>query len=247
MKKIQKNFIKLLAGTAITGILCLAGAKTNEKAEAFKRYDVLISISNTESETSTTTDTSVSKFVIDDQRDINYFDPDLLTNNGCAYKNPNRLENNPVELIIPKTYNGTTITNLGATMVLHAGTDINTPNWTYTYGPFYNCSRLEHKDPLLYLSKGNHIYPWEVKEYGKIGINKFKLNGRDGIRENDGSQDGFTNMTELYLKGIDDIKNILDVPVINFASNSTIKEHLQNLKVKDIKHLLPDIKKCTKR
>lgn len=54
-------------------------------------------------------------------------------------------------------------------------------------------------------------------------------------------------MTELYLKGIDDIKNILDVPVINFASNSTIKEHLQNLTVKDIKHLLPDIKHFIKK
>ena len=142
MKKIQKNFIKLLAGTAITGILCLAGAKTNEKAEAVKRYDVLISTSNIESETSTTTDTSVSKFFIDDQRDISYFDAEALAN-GRAYKDPDKLWNDPLELIIPKTYNNTTITHLGTTMELHAGTDINTPNWTYTYGPFYNCSRLE--------------------------------------------------------------------------------------------------------
>lgn len=142
MNKKIEYLIKLFTGTAITGIICLAGAKTNEKVEAVRRYDVVVSVSGIESGTSAATDTSVSKFVIDDQRDIEYFDAEKLVN-GSAYKDPNKLWNDPVELIIPKTYNDKPITHLGATMELHGGTNINTPNWTFTYGPFYNCSRLE--------------------------------------------------------------------------------------------------------
>ena len=163
MKKNTKHIIQLLAGTALTCVICLAGAKTSEKAEAIRSHDVVVSISYVESETSATTDTSVSKFVIDDQRDINYFDPDLLTKNGCAYKNPKRLENNPVELIIPKTYNGTTIDKLGYTFEFHWGLD--TPHTDRYYGPFYNCSRLERVFIPDTIEISNNIF--EDLDYGK--------------------------------------------------------------------------------
>ena len=106
-----------------------------------------------------------------------------------------------------------------------------------------NCTKIEQKNPVLYMAKGNHIYPWEIAEYEKIGINKFKLNGRDGIHND---KQSMTDMIETYLKGIEDIKNIEDIPVIRFASNSTNQERLQNLRVKDVKKYLPDIKHFVK-
>ncbi len=110
-----------------------------------------------------------------------------------------------------------------------------------------HCIRIERTNPILYLTKGNHIYPWEIKEYSKIGINKFKLNGRDGIKENDNSQNQFINIVELYLKGIDDIKTIENVSIISFASNSSSKKILSKLTVKNTKKYLPNIKHFVKK
>ena len=90
----------------------------------------------------------------------------------------------------------------------------------------------------MYLVKGNHIYPWEIEAYRKIGINKFKLNGRDGIHDDKTSM---TDLIEIYLKGTEDIKNIESVPLIRFASNLTNQEKLKSLKVKDVKKYLPKI------
>jgi len=106
-----------------------------------------------------------------------------------------------------------------------------------------NCKKIENRNPVLYMAKGNHIYPWEIEEYGRIGINKFKLNGRDGLHN---EKQSMTDMVKTYLKGIDDIKNIEDVPVINFASNSTSKDKLKYLTVKEIKKYLPNIKHFVK-
>ena len=111
----------------------------------------------------------------------------------------------------------------------------------------YNCTIIEHGNPILHLVKGNHIYPWEIEEYAKTGITHFKLNGRDGMQEEENSQTNLTNMTELYLKGVDNIKNIEDVPVINFVSNSVLKYKLRELTVKEIKKYLPNIKHFVKQ
>ena len=110
----------------------------------------------------------------------------------------------------------------------------------------WNCSRIERQNPLLYMVKGNHIYPWEISEYEKIGITKFKLNGRDGMTDNNNSQSDFLGMIQTYLKGVDDIKNIENLPVINFVSNSMMKDKLKNLTVKKIKKYLPNIRHFVK-
>ena len=107
-----------------------------------------------------------------------------------------------------------------------------------------NCIKIENTNPVLYMVKGNHIYPWELSEYEKIGINKFKLNGRDGIYNEYSSS--MTDMIETYLKGADDIKNIKNTPVIKFASNLISQERLSSLTVKDIKKHLPNIKHFVK-
>ena len=107
------------------------------------------------------------------------------------------------------------------------------------------CSKIENRNPILYLTKGNHIYPWELEEYEKIGITNFKLNGRDGIKDNI-TQNKFIDIIELYLKGIDDLKIIENIPIINFIQNSISKLYLQNLKIKDIKQHLPQIKHFAK-
>ena len=106
-----------------------------------------------------------------------------------------------------------------------------------------NCEKIEKENPILYMIKGNHIYPWEIEEYSGIGINKFKLNGRDGLQN---EKKSMTKMIDIYLKGIEDIKNIENIPVIKFASNSINQFRLKDLTVKDIKKYLPDIKHFVK-
>ena len=106
-----------------------------------------------------------------------------------------------------------------------------------------NCAKIEQSNPVLYLTKGNHIYPWELEEYAKIGINNFKINGRDGISNDKVS---LNNITKVYLKGVDDVKNIENIPLIKFVSNSANQKRLQDLTVKDVKKYLPDIKHFVK-
>ena len=104
-----------------------------------------------------------------------------------------------------------------------------------------NCVKIEQSNPFLYLAKGNHIFPWEIDEYSKIGIKHFKLAGRDGIRDSS-SEAHFIKMTEAYLKGVDNVKDIENYPIINFVYNSALKYILKDLKVKDVIKYLPDIK-----
>lgn len=45
-----------------------------------------------------------------------------------------------------------------------------------------HCQELSKKDFWLYICKSRIIYPWDLKEYNKIGINKFKFVGRNSIQ-----------------------------------------------------------------
>lgn len=149
------------------------------------------------------------------------FDIEIMLNEGCIQGCSNRFEHE-TELI-----------------------DCNLKNYDkFGYFPIdfcrKNCAKLELQNPFIYISKGNHIYPWEIHEYSKIGINKFKLTGRDGIL--DVSQSYLlTNLCKTYLKGIDNIKNIENMRIVDFIGTLAGKEKLYNLKVKDIKNHLPNI------
>ncbi len=112
-----------------------------------------------------------------------------------------------------------------------------TPNKDISLSNYYChffCSVIFRKSPVLHICKSNNIYPWEIKEYNKIGINKFKLAGRD-VPE-------YKNNYKKYLLGVDDIKNIenesFDTFIYHLYANYT---EFKNYKVKDIKPYLPDI------
>ncbi len=105
------------------------------------------------------------------------------------------------------------------------------------------CTSISDKDNIfntIFLS--NNIYPWQLEEYYKIGINKFKLVGRD---DSQGYEDGsFLNSYLKYLKGIDNYKNIENELFRNFIHYHS-RTHLE-YKVKEIKPFLPDIKHFVK-
>ena len=90
----------------------------------------------------------------------------------------------------------------------------------------------------------NVIYPWEIEAYGKIGINKFKLVGRDAYTYR---IQNYLNEYLLYLKGIDDIKNIENEPINTFIHHLVNTEVLKQLKVKEVKNLLPKINHFKKK
>ena len=48
----------------------------------------------------------------------------------------------------------------------------------------YFCNAVVYKYPIHSLVIGTHIFPWEIENYAKIGINKFKLVGRDAFSKN---------------------------------------------------------------
>ena len=100
------------------------------------------------------------------------------------------------------------------------------------------CHRLEKQNTIFTLVKSNIIYPWEIDEYSKIGINKLKFVGRDGYSEDFNRH---LNHFYLYLKGIDNVKNIENSSIDELIHHLFGSIKLNNLKVKDIKNLLPNI------
>ena len=100
------------------------------------------------------------------------------------------------------------------------------------------CNPVIHKYPIQSIVIGTHIFPWDIKEYKKIGINNFKLVGRDGYEHFDNYIEGF----KMYFKGIDDIKSIENYPLTCFThhlnSNNPV---LAKLTVKEYRKYLPDI------
>ena len=106
-----------------------------------------------------------------------------------------------------------------------------------------NCSKIRDKNIYYYFCNSNIIYPWEIQEYSKIGINKFKLIGRNSPAFNTGE---YIKFYELYLKGIDNIKNIENTLIRYF--NHYIEENAEyNFTIKDLKPYLPNINHFKKR
>ncbi len=89
---------------------------------------------------------------------------------------------------------------------------------------------------------GKNIYPWEVEEYSKIGIKQFKLVGRNSEEFLSGD---YLKYFLLFLKGIDNYKNIEDVK-LKYLIHYYIRRNM-DFKVKDIKPYLPNIKYFVKK
>ena len=100
------------------------------------------------------------------------------------------------------------------------------------------CNYIMNKYPFYSLTLNNNIFPWEIEEYSQIGINKFKLVGRDAFtyRIKD-----YLDEYYLYFKAIDDSKYAEDISIITFIHHLLGSYELSELKTKDIKHLLPRI------
>ncbi len=100
------------------------------------------------------------------------------------------------------------------------------------------CNPIVDKYPIQSLVIGTHIFPWDIKEYEKIGITNFKLVGRDGFKHFDSYVRGYT----MYLKGIENIKLIENNYLTAFTHHLSNNRVLNQLTVKDYKKYLPDIK-----
>ena len=100
------------------------------------------------------------------------------------------------------------------------------------------CSHITEKYPFHSLTLNNNIYPWELEEYQKIGINKFKLVGRDSFTYRiEHCLNDYLN----YFKAIENYKEVEDVPITTFIHHLTGSRELNDINTKEIKHLLPKI------
>ncbi len=107
------------------------------------------------------------------------------------------------------------------------------------------CLNSYLKDIASNLCNSNNIYPWEIKEYLGLGINQFKLVGRDNFPN---STEELINKYHIYLKAIDNIKNVENEPfsaLIHYIPNGKILT--DDIKIKDIKPYLPNIKHFKKQ
>ena len=111
---------------------------------------------------------------------------------------------------------------------------------------YYNekCGRTIEKNPLLYLCKSQIIYPWEIEEYAKIGITKFKIAGREDFRSD---MIKSVNSYLLYLNGVDNVKNIEEESINSIVHHISGDRFFDKLKIKNIKNLLPNIKHYVKK
>ena len=100
------------------------------------------------------------------------------------------------------------------------------------------CIPIVEKYPFSSLVISNHIFPWDIVEYSKVGINNFKLVGRDGYKNFESYIKGYT----MYLKGVDNIKNIENYPIISFVHHLQNSQILKQITVKEYKKYLPKIK-----
>ena len=108
---------------------------------------------------------------------------------------------------------------------------------------FSKCNAYGEKYLLEEICKSNLIYPWEIEEYSKIGINNFKLVGRNSSTFINGS---YFDKYLMYLKGIDDYKNI-ENEEYQILNHYILGADMLNIKIKDIKPYLPDIKHFIKQ
>ncbi len=142
---------------------------------------------------------------------------ELMVNEGCINSCPLRYLHN---LSIPYIKSQEKLTD---------------PDLTFAYFT-KTCNNFALKNPYYHLCNPNIIYPWEIEEYSKIGINNFKLVGRN---EDKSICSLYIDYYKTYLKGIDSIKNIENVPIRIF--NHYLKGEDFEHTVKQVKDLLPSI------
>ena len=148
---------------------------------------------------------------------------ELMVNEGCIQGCPNRMFHEQTVMRNNKPTNTDIILSDGYCSIF--------------------CQFISCKYPIQSLVIGNNIYPWELEEYARIGINNFKLVGRDRYKDN------FLKILysyNTYLKGVDDMNSIKDATLNFFTTHLADTPVLDNLALKDYKKYLPDIKHFVK-
>ena len=144
---------------------------------------------------------------------------ELMVNEGCLQGCPNRMFHEMVSI------DKHTIINNDVCLSLSFATNF--------------CRYILKRYPVPSLAIGSLIFPWDIEEYSKIGINNFKFAGRDGYLDDfEGYLEGFS----IYLKGIDDIKSIENHSLVCFVHHLKNNSILSSLSIKKYKKYLPDIK-----
>lgn len=146
-------------------------------------------------------------------------DIELMVNEGCIAGCPFRNEHNiSIPTIVKK--------------------DFVPFDETFTMKCFIDkCTAIHRKNRYKSICISNLIYPWEIEEYAKIGINKFKLVGRNCSTFINGK---YLKIYEQYLIGIENYKYIenLDYKILNHymvecdfkASIKEVRPYLPNIK-----------------
>lgn len=149
-------------------------------------------------------------------------DIEIMLNEGCLGGCPQRLYHSAENL----------------------GVDINFNRDFYLSNTIYSklCSKLLNSAPFLHICKASNIYPWEVKEYNKLGIYKFKLVGRDIDSQ---TKDMLIDSYLTYLKGIDNYKNIEEETFVSLIYH--LFKYPHKYKIKDVKPYLPKIEHFKKK
>ncbi len=121
------------------------------------------------------------------------FDIELITNEGCLSGCPSRIQHC---ISIP---------------YLFTKNDLFSNRDEVFTSELYlkKCMDYSKRNLSLDICKNKLIFPWEIEEYVKIGVNKFKLVGRNCDDFNNGK---YMSSYEIYLTAIEDYDKVKDFP-----------------------------------
>ncbi len=144
---------------------------------------------------------------------------ELMVNEGCMYACPHRM--------IHEMYASQRI-------------DLQQENIFFSPAMYCSnyCNHFSDKHPFESLALAKNIYPWEIEEYSNIGINNFKLVGRDGSKYSTGP---YIKGYELYLRSVDNYKMYINEKITTFIHHLMGVRELDSLKIKEIITVLPKI------
>ena len=144
---------------------------------------------------------------------------ELMVNEGCLKGCPNRILHEMISIDTPVVINN----------------DVCLSN---SYAAYF-CNIISKKYPIQNFVINTNIFPWEIKQYKNIGITNFKFTGRENYYY---YFEELLNAYRNYLKGVDDIKLIKNCDLGMFTQHFMLNKHIRQLKIKDYKKYLPEIK-----
>lgn len=100
------------------------------------------------------------------------------------------------------------------------------------------CTQVSSSDVYLYICRLNTIYPWDIFEYTKIGVNKFKFVGRNAPIFRTGA---YMKIYRDYMLGVDN-PSYLDKMPFRYLNHYIVGRQDFNYTVEQIRPYLPSIK-----